>query len=61
MEDRFHITLLESSEKLLFCRDEKELSSCTPCLDWEKCEIRKEYVDAVYKNMSKGQSGGFDF
>lgn len=36
-------------------------NSCIKCKQFFECEIRKDYVDSVYKSMSKGKFGGFEF
>lgn len=43
------------------CQKSKSLSSCFECDKLIGCEIRGEYVKAVYESMSKGATGGFEF
>ena len=43
------------------CQDSKKLKSCFVCEDLISCDIRLNYVKAVYHSMSKGQVGGFEF
>lgn len=60
-KDRFEIYLDEMIEKLHKCQEEHSLESCSKCEHYLKCELRKEYVNAVYNSMSKGDTGGFEF
>ena len=48
-------------EILQACQREKGLNSCFACEAMFECKTRKNYVDAVYSSMSKGDGGGFDF
>ncbi|PAF49459.1 hypothetical protein BKH41_02000 [Helicobacter sp. 12S02232-10] len=51
-------------EKLLFlknCQQEKSLQSCFKCEKILDCQVRKDYVKAVYESMNKGQTGDFEF
>ncbi len=59
--DKYKQNLENATEKLKECQKSLELKSCFNCEKVLDCEIRKEYIDAVYKSMSKGQSGGFEF
>lgn len=43
------------------CQSEKGVDSCLKCENIIGCELRKEYVDAVYQSMNGGQDGYFDF
>lgn len=61
MSDSFEILLSQASENLQKCQEEKEVKSCNDCEKLLDCEIRDEYVSAVYGNMNKGGSGGFEF
>jgi hypothetical protein len=47
--------------KLQSCQKEKGLKSCSMCEFYLKCELRTDYVKAVYNSMSKGDTGGFEF
>ncbi len=60
-KDRFEIYLDEMIEKLRKCQEEHQVESCSKCLNFIGCQLRKEYVDAVYNSMSKGDTGGFEF
>jgi len=59
--DKYKQNLVNSSKKLRECQNSMNLKSCFDCKKLFACEIRKDYIDAVYKSMSKGQSGGFEF
>lgn len=43
------------------CQKEKQFRSCISCLEICDCEVRKNYVKAVYESMNKGSEGGFEF
>lgn len=60
-KDRFEIYLEEMLEKLQKCQQDKKYTSCSECEEFLKCELRSEYVNAVYNSMSKGDTGGFEF
>ena len=59
--DSYQYDFEESKTALQKCQKEMNLKSCYPCEKWEKCEVRKKYVKETYKNMSKGEVGGFKF
>ena len=59
--DKFEIYLDEMIVKLQDCQKNKNLKSCSLCESFLKCELRDEYIKAVYNSMSKGQTGGFEF
>jgi hypothetical protein len=59
--DRFQEELQKMLNSLQQCQRERSIESCLSCEKLLECEVRKEYVKAVYKSMSKGTSGGFDF
>lgn len=48
-------------EKLKKCQSNLKIDSCLKCKEILKCEIREEYVAAVYKSMNPSESGGFEF
>ncbi|SFV68780.1 hypothetical protein MNB_SM-4-1081 [hydrothermal vent metagenome] len=48
-------------KKLQACQVSKGHKSCSLCEFYFRCEIRDEYVKAVYNSMSKGDTGGFEF
>ncbi|MBD3796333.1 MAG: hypothetical protein IE887_01090 [Campylobacterales bacterium] len=60
-KDRFEIYLDEMIEKLQKCQQDYSVESCSDCKKFIGCELRKEYVNAVYNSMSKGETGGFEF
>ena len=60
-KDEFELELDRQREILQACQREKGLSSCFSCEVMFECKTRKNYVDAVYSSMSKGDGGGFDF
>ena len=60
-KDEFKLELDRQREILQACQSEKGLSSCFACEAMFECKTRKNYVDAVYSSMSKGDGGGFDF
>ena len=43
------------------CQQSHNVDSCMKCDKVIGCQIRDEYVKAVYESMSKGESGGFEF
>ena len=47
--------------KLQECQSQKKLDSCMKCDLLLDCEVRNEYVKAVYMSMNKGVTGGFEF
>ncbi|MDF1879371.1 hypothetical protein JHD46_06940 [Sulfurimonas sp. SAG-AH-194-C20] len=60
-KDKFQLFLDEMLEKLQTCQVSKGYKSCSLCEFYFGCEIRDEYVKAVYNSMSKGAAGGFEF
>jgi len=60
-KDRFELYLDEMIKKLQACQIEKNHQSCSHCDLYLQCELRDEYVKAVYNSMSKGDTGGFEF
>ena len=60
-KDEFELELDRQREILQACQRKKGLSSCFACEAMFECKTRKNYVDAVYSSMSKGDGGGFDF
>ncbi|EAK0952465.1 hypothetical protein A0Z28_05560 [Campylobacter lari] len=61
VKDEFELALEVKKNELRACQNDKNLKSCLPCSLIFECSLRKEYIDAVYKSMSKGKEGGFDF
>jgi len=60
-KDKFELYLDEMVEKLHNCQKEKAHKSCSQCEFYFGCDLRNEYVKAVYNSMSKGDTGGFEF
>jgi len=60
-DDKYKEILIKATKNLKDCQNSLENTSCFDCEKLFDCEIRKEYVNAVYSSMSKGQSGGFEF
>ncbi len=61
MSDSFEILLEEATKSLVDCQEKKSVQTCNDCEKLLDCDVRDEYVQAVYGNMSKGSSGGFEF
>ncbi|NPA82220.1 MAG: hypothetical protein GXO31_06385 [Epsilonproteobacteria bacterium] len=59
--DEFELRLEEKLKILKECQEKHNLNSCLKCEKVIGCEIRKEYVSAVYQSMNKGKGGGFEF
>lgn len=59
--DKFELYLDEMIEKLHKCQKERLSASCSSCELYLDCELRSNYVKAVYNSMSKGDTGGFEF
>jgi hypothetical protein len=60
-KDKFELHLDEMIKKVQACQDEKGYKSCSLCKLYIGCQLRDEYVKAVYNSMSKGDTGGFEF
>ena len=60
-KDKFEVCLDEMLVKLQECQRNKFHKSCSDCEAYFGCELRNEYVKAVYNSMSKGDTGGFEF
>ena len=43
------------------CQSKNSVDSCMKCEKILECEIRDEYIKAVYMSMNKGVTGGFEF
>lgn len=61
MENDFNEELDKKLQELSECQSGKDIDSCLKCDKLIGCEVRKSYVDAVYKSMNSGSSGDFDF
>ena len=59
--DKYEQALEEQLKILKKCQLEKNIDSCMKCEKIIECEIRNEYVKAVYMSMNKGVTGGFEF
>lgn len=51
----------EKLSELESCQKQNALDSCLKCANLMGCELRKDYVDAVYQSMNGGTNGEFDF
>ena len=60
-KDKFEIYLDEMIIKVQTCQKNKSLKSCSDCKEFLQCDLRDEYIKAVYNSMSKGDTGGFEF
>ena len=60
-KDKFEIEFDKKTQDLLDCQQKNGIDSCFKCEKILDCQIRDDYVKATFENMSKGQSGGFDF
>ncbi|MFA6759729.1 MAG: hypothetical protein WCR69_01645 [Sulfuricurvum sp.] len=61
LEDKFDAELTKMIAELRECQKEYSLSSCSKCEKFLECELRRLYVKTVYRSMSKGDLGGFEF
>jgi len=59
--DQWQILLLQKKSELEACQNSNNLQSCMPCPHFLECELRDDYVKAVYDSMNKGKGGGFEF
>jgi len=59
--DEWELKRKEKLEILLECQESSGVDSCMKCQKILECDIRKEYVNAVYESMNKGTGGGFEF
>lgn len=59
--DEWQLKLEVKLNELKSCQEEHKVSSCLSCDKILECALRKEYVNAVYESMNKGQGGGFEF
>jgi hypothetical protein len=57
----WEIALEDKSIELQECQTSKGIKSCLGCKEVNSCNLRDEYVKAVYESMSKGEGGGFEF
>jgi len=59
--DEWELKRKEKLEILLECQKTQGVDSCMKCQKILECDVRKEYVNAVYESMNKGTGGGFEF
>lgn len=59
--DEWELKLENELRILKECQTSKNLAGCEACNEFFDCEIRKQYVVAVYESMNKGSGGGFEF
>lgn len=59
--DIWDIALDAKLQELKKCQASHSVSDCFDCDQLLACELRREYVKAVYESMSKGSMGGFEF
>ena len=59
--DKWELALEEKLKELKECQEKMNINSCFKCKKILECTLRKEYVNAVYESMNKGQGGGFEF
>jgi len=59
--DSWELELERKKVLLAECQNSKNLTSCLACEKLFDCDIRDNYVQAVYDSMSKGGTGGFEF
>jgi hypothetical protein len=60
-KDKFELYLDEMIKKVQACQEQRAHKSCSVCELYIGCELRDEYIKAVYNSMSKGDTGGFEF
>ena len=61
INDVYEKAVQDNIDILQQCQRDKGFSTCTMCELLISCEVRNNYVKAVYNSMSKGQHGDFDF
>jgi hypothetical protein len=59
--DEWQLALKAKKQELQDCQNSNNIKSCLKCQKILECNLRKEYVKAVYESMSKGSGGGFEF
>ena len=60
-KDKWEQALDEPLKQLQQCQLDKNIDSCFKCDKILNCNIREEYIKAVYTSMNKGKGGGFEF
>ena len=59
--DEWEKNLEQMLIKLKECQNTKQFSSCSSCSEFFECNLRKSYIQTVYKSMNKDAIGGFEF
>ena len=60
-KDQWQLALDEPLQQLKECQISKNIDSCLKCQEILECELRENYIKAVYASMNKGSGGGFEF
>lgn len=60
-KDKWELALDTKLQQLQECQQKRNLKSCFDCPLVLECQLRAEYVKAVYESMNKGSGGGFEF
>ena len=60
-QDKWQLALNQPLENLKQCQKNRNIESCFKCDKLLDCEIRENYIKAVYESMNKGSGGGFEF
>ena len=60
-KDKWQLALDNPLDTLKQCQINKNIDSCMKCDKILDCEIRDNYIKAVYESMNKGSGGGFEF
>ena len=61
IKDKWQVALDKQLDILNSCQESKNIDSCMKCQEILTCNIRDEYIKAVYESMNKGSGGGFEF
>jgi len=60
-KDKWQLALDNPLETLKQCQISRNIDSCMKCDKILDCEVRDNYIKAVYESMNKGSGGGFEF
>ena len=60
-KSEWDLKLDSKTKELKECQKNLGLTSCFDCEKLFECQLREEYVKAVYASMNKGSTGGFEF
>ncbi len=60
-KDQWDVKLDHQLEIIYKCQQDHNVDSCMKCEKLLNCEIRDNYIKAVYESMNKGSGGGFEF